>query len=72
MDQKMMLQQIMKAPNKMRMVENLVNQNPQLKGIWELFKTGDVKSLESQVKEMFRKNGRDFDKEFSEFMSNFK
>lgn len=68
----MMLQQIMKAPNKMRMVENLINQNPQLKGVWELFKTGDVKSLESQVKEMFRNNGRDFDKEFSEFMSNFK
>ena len=67
-----MLQQIMKAPNKMSIVENLINQNPQLKGIWELFKTGDVKSLESQVKEMFRKNGRDFDKEFSEFMSNFK
>lgn len=72
MDQKMMLQQIMKAPNKMSIVENLVNQNPQLKGVWELFKTGDVKLLESQVKEMFRKNGRDFDKEFSEFMSNFK
>lgn len=72
MDQKMMLQQIMKAPNKMSIVENLINQNPQLKGVWELFKTGDVKSLESQVKEMFRKNGRDFDKEFSEFMSNFK
>ena len=72
MDQKMMLQQIMKAPNKMSMVENLVNQNPQIKGVWELFKTGDVKLLESQVKEMFRKNGRDFDKEFSEFMSNFK
>ena len=72
MDQKMMLQQIMKAPNKMSIVETLVNQNPQLKGVWELFKTGDVKSLESQVKEMFRKNGRDFDKEFSEFMSNFK
>ena len=68
----MMLQQIMKAPNKMSIVENLVNQNPQLKGVWELFKTGDVKSLESQVKEMFRKNGRDFDKEFSDFMSNFK
>ena len=72
MDQKMMLQQIMKAPNKMIIVENLVNQNPQLKGVWELFKTGDVKSLESQVKEMFRKNGRDFDKEFSEFMNYFK
>lgn len=72
MDQKMMLQQIMKAPNKMSIVENLINQNPQLKGVWELFKTGDVKSLESQVKEMFRKNGRDFDKEFSEFMNYFK
>ena len=72
MDQKMMLQQIMKAPNKMSIVENLVNQNPQLKGVWELFKKGDVKSLESQVKEMFRKNARDFDKEFSEFMSKFK
>lgn len=66
------LQQIMKAPNKMSMVENLINQNPQLKGVWELFKTGDVKLLESQVKEMFSKNGRDFDKEFSEFMNNFK
>ena len=72
MDQKMMLQQIMKAPKKMSIVENLINQNPQLKGVWELFKTGDVKSLESQVKEMFRKNGRDFDKEFSEFMNYFK
>ena len=72
MDQKIMLQQIMKAPNKMSIVENLINQNPQLKGVWELFKTGDVKSLESQVKEMFRKNGRDFDKEFSEFMNYFK
>lgn len=72
MDQKMMLQQIMKAPNKMGMLENIVKQNPQLSSIWELFKKGDNKGLESYAKELFKQNGRDFDKEFSQFMNNFK
>ena len=31
-----MLSQIMKAPNKMAMVENLIKQNPQLNNAWQM------------------------------------
>ena len=36
MDQMLMLQQLMKAPNKMVMLENLINQNPQLGSAWKM------------------------------------
>lgn len=72
MDQRAMLQQIMKAPNKMGMVESLIRQNPQLNEVWEVFKRGDYKSVEEYAKNKFKENGRDFDKEFSQFMSYFK
>ena len=36
MDQMLMLQQLMKAPNKMVMIENMINQNPQLGSAWKM------------------------------------
>lgn len=36
MDQMLMLQQLMKAPNKTVMIENMINQNPQLGSAWKM------------------------------------
>lgn len=72
MNPNLMIQQILKAPNKENILENLVKQNPQLQEFWDVFKKGDYNSFEEYVKNKFKENGRDFDKEFSQFMNNFK
>lgn len=72
MNQLAMIQQIMKAPNKETIFENLIKQNPQISGVWEIVKQKDYNSLEGYVKDIWTKNGRNFDKEFSEFKSMFK
>lgn len=35
-EQMMMFQQIMKAPNKIGMIENLIKKNPQLSNAWQM------------------------------------
>lgn len=48
------------------------NGNPVLNNLINMAKTGDSKGVENFARNIFKEKGRDFDKEFSEFMSNFK
>lgn len=72
MNQNQLIQQILKAPNKEEMLNKLIMQNPQLKEFWDMYNKGDYTSLESLVRDKFKQNGRDFDKEFNQFISMFK
>lgn len=48
------------------------NQNPMINNLIGMAKKGDNKSIERFARNIFKEQGRDFDKEFSSFMQNFK
>ena len=69
-----MIKSFMKQGNPQQLVERLVmnNTNPMLRQLVEKAKNGDSKGVEEFARNIYKQQGRDFDKEFSEFMSNFK
>ena len=48
------------------------NNNPMVKNLVEMAEKGDSKGVETFARNLYAQQGRDFDKEFDEFMSNFK
>lgn len=49
------------------------NKNDQtIGGLLKWAENGDTKDLQEFARNAFKQQGRDFDKEFSEFMNNFK
>lgn len=53
-----------------KMISN--NSNPVLNNLINMAQTGDSKGVENFARNLCNEKGKDFDKEFSEFMSNFK
>ena len=62
--------------NPVQMLKNmLLNKqinNPILKEVINKAQNGDSKGVEEFARNLFKEQGRDFDKEFSQFMNNFK
>lgn len=55
------------------LLQKMVNDNnPILNNLINMAQTGDSKGVENFARNLYKDQGRDFDKEFSEFMSNFK
>ena len=48
------------------------NNNPMIKNLVEMAEKGDNKGVEDFARNIFKEQGRDFEKEFGEFMKNFK
>ena len=48
------------------------NNNPMVKNLVEMAEKGDSKGVENFARNIFKEQGRDFDKEFGEFTKNFK
>lgn len=48
------------------------NNNPMIKNLVEMAEKGDNKGVEEFARNFYKQQGRDFDKEFSQFMSNFR
>lgn len=48
------------------------NSNPMTNNLIEMAKKGDSKGVENFARNLMKEQGRDFDKEFSEFMSQIK
>ena len=48
------------------------NSNPIIKNLVEMAKNGDNQGVENFARNLYKQQGRDFDKEFNEFMKNFK
>lgn len=48
------------------------NNNPMVKNLVEMAEKGDGKGVETFARNLYAQQGRDFDKEFNEFMNNFK
>lgn len=62
----------MKSPKEA--VINMVksNNNPMIKNLVEMAEKGNTEGVESFARNLFKEQGRDFDKEFGEFTKNFK
>lgn len=54
------------------MIINKQINNPILKEVISKAQNGDSKGVEEFARNLFKEQGRDFDKEFSQFMKNFK
>lgn len=48
------------------------NSNPMINNLFNMAKNGNSKGVESFARNFFKERGRDFDKEFTEFMQNLK
>jgi hypothetical protein len=48
------------------------NNNPMVKNLVEMAENGNYKGVEDFARNIYAQQGRNFDKEFSDFMSNFK
>lgn len=48
------------------------NSNPVFNNLIEKAKEGDTKRVETFARNLFKEQGRDFDKEFAEFRKNFR
>ena len=48
------------------------NANPMINNLIKMAKGGNNQSVEQFARNMFNEQGRNFDKEFAEFMNNFK
>ena len=46
--------------------------NPMISNLIGMAQKGDSKAVENFARNLFKESGRDFDKEFSSFMQNFK
>ena len=48
------------------------NNNPMIKNLVEMAEKGNTEGVENFARNIFKEQGRDFDKEFVEFTKNFK
>ena len=55
-----------------KIVEQMTGNNPMMANLVKMANAGDTDGVEKVARNMFKEKGRDFDKEFSEFMNNFK
>ena len=69
-----MLKNMMGKMNPKQVAMNMMknNCNPVMKNIITMAENGDTKGLEQFAKNMMKERGQDFDKEFNDFMNNFK
>ena len=67
-----MIKNIINSPNPQEIINKMVGNNAILLDLITKAKNGDTNSIESLARNLYKENGRDFDKEFAQFMSNFK
>lgn len=51
---------------------NMSNSNPMFMNLFNMAKEGNTKGVENFARNLFKEQGRDFDKEYAEFKKNFK
>ena len=63
-----------KGMNPEQILNNIIknNSNPVFSNLIEKAKEGDTKGVETFARNLFKEQGRDFDKEFAEFRKKFR
>lgn len=56
----------------MNMMRQQLNNNPMVNNLVQMAKQGDSKGVENFARNFLNERGRDFDKEFGDFMSQMK
>ena len=72
MNNPMQMLQAIKNPKQFVINYMQNNTNPMLKNLVDMANNNDTKGLETFAQNMFKEQNRDFSKEFTEFMNNFK
>lgn len=68
-----MIKSIVNQNNPQQAIQKIIgNTNPMMSNLIQMAQNGDTKGIEEFARNVFKEQGRDFDKEFSQFMSNFK
>ena len=69
-----MISMLKNSKNSKEAIIKIVNNsgNPILKNLVEMAEKGDNKGVEDFARNLYKQKGMDFDKEFSQFMNNFK
>ena len=67
-----MIKNIINSPNPQEIINKMAGNNAILLDLITKAKNGDKNSIENFARNLFKENGRDFDKEFAQFMKNFK
>ena len=67
-----MQQQVNPQQLLMNFMQQRNNNNPMINNLINMAQKGDSKGVENFARNLFKEQGRDFDKEFSDFMKNFK
>lgn len=62
----------MKSPKEAVISMIKSNNNPMIKNLVEMAEKGNTEGVENFARNLYAQQGRDFDKEFNEFMKNFK
>lgn len=62
----------MKSPKEAVISMVKSNNNPMIKNLVEMAEKGNTEGVENFARNFLKEQGRDFDKEFSEFTKNFK
>lgn len=68
-----MIKMMMGKSTPQQMVMNMMgNNNPMINNLMNMAKNGDNKGIENFARNICKEKGMDFDKEFQDFMKNFK
>lgn len=62
----------MKSPKEAVISMVKSNNNPMIKNLIDMAEKGNTEGIENFARNLFKEQGRDFDKEFGEFTKNFK
>lgn len=57
--------------NPMQILQNIPIKNPMINNLINMIKSGNPEGVEQFARNLFKEQGRDFDKEFNAFKSSF-
>lgn len=66
------IKMLMTKGNPQQMLKKMVGNNPMLNNLIDMAQSGNNKGVEEFARNFYKERGKDFDKEFKEFMSQFK
>ena len=68
-----LIKQFLESKNPQQMLKNYIgNTNPFFNNLINMAMKGDKQGVEQFARNLYKEQGKDFDKEFAQFMNNFK
>lgn len=65
-------QMLSKNTNPQMLLKKMIGDNPVFTNLFNMAQQGNKEAVENFARNLYKEKGRDFDKEFQEFMNNFK